>query len=969
MTTISVTVSSEAELNAAIDAADGASAGTDYAVTMTTSIIEASNPNALNLASGVTFTLDGGGNSLDGNGAHRGLFVYAGTVTVQNLTIQNALAHGGHGTSDGGGGAGLGGGLFVAAAGHVTLNTVSFATNSAVGGSVDLDYNLPKGGAGAGGLGTDGQFSGTAAGAAGGRSGVGQVPNSFGAGGAGGDTLANGGPAHAGSGVDGGFGGGGGAGGNYQLGSYTGVPAGAGVGGNGGFGGGGGGGGAGNAGPAAAGGSGGFGAGNGQPTNGTNAIGGGGGGGLGAGGDVFVQQGGALIIEGGSLGAGTVTGGTGGINGHAFGDGIFLQGTQMITLAPTAGQTLTIDGVIADQSGSGGSAGTKGGVIIDGAGTVVLNATNTFNGDLILMSGTLVAAGNNKGAGNGTLSFVRGHAATLEFTASNVPDNTIANFANGDTIIVTDLPFFSSNTISVTSDFVTVAQPGGVSTRFFLPGAANDAFVLSAAADGGTAITLDNPPLLTAALAADSGGSSEDGVTNNAALAGLADAGAVITFTEGGVVIGQTTADSSGNWTFVPTVADGPHTIVASEIGSNSLTATASVTFILETAAFPAPAAPTLAIASDSGTVGDEITNVSTPAITGTGIVGDIITLYDGLAVLGSAVVAGDGTWMVTSSALTDGLHAITAVQSDVSGNISARSEPLDLIIGTTPPVLSVVLVDNPHNGNTAGITYNQLLDGGGDPYAIVTVSDDGVVIGTTMADANGDWRFNLAALGTGNHVLTASETDVAGNSAATAPVPLTVTEGIKADTRFRLDTGHADSGLFFGSDYTGPSANLTAQYGYYGTENVFIIANVANTFMFGGTSGLDVIMAIAGSNVLDARGGSDWMVGASGADGGTDTFFVDNQTDQTSWNTLLNFHVGDVLTIWDFKGGPANEHFFENLGAGDSKGTTLIASDANRAGGTDIVTFAGLSSSNSHLVTSIGSSGGLDYLSVVRTA
>ena len=81
--------------------------------------------SAVNLGSGSSLTIDGQGHVLDGGQIHRGLFVYNGAVTVENLTIQNAVATGGAGGSGnwaGGGGAGLGGGLFVASGGNVTLD-------------------------------------------------------------------------------------------------------------------------------------------------------------------------------------------------------------------------------------------------------------------------------------------------------------------------------------------------------------------------------------------------------------------------------------------------------------------------------------------------------------------------------------------------------------------------------------------------------------------------------------------------------------------------------------------------------------------------------------------------------------------------------------------------------------------------------------------------------------------------------
>ena len=65
---------------------------------------------AFNTASNVT--INGNNTILDGGGTQRGLFVFSGNVTIDNLTIQNAKARGGSGGAGlfaGGGGAGFGG--------------------------------------------------------------------------------------------------------------------------------------------------------------------------------------------------------------------------------------------------------------------------------------------------------------------------------------------------------------------------------------------------------------------------------------------------------------------------------------------------------------------------------------------------------------------------------------------------------------------------------------------------------------------------------------------------------------------------------------------------------------------------------------------------------------------------------------------------------------------------------------------
>ena len=71
---------------------------------------------------------------LSGEKAHRVLVVNQGEVTLQNLTVANGLASGDDGLDGAGGSAGLGGGLLIND-GSVTLSTVRFVDNQAVGGN------------------------------------------------------------------------------------------------------------------------------------------------------------------------------------------------------------------------------------------------------------------------------------------------------------------------------------------------------------------------------------------------------------------------------------------------------------------------------------------------------------------------------------------------------------------------------------------------------------------------------------------------------------------------------------------------------------------------------------------------------------------------------------------------------------------------------------------------------------------
>ncbi|MEZ5385860.1 MAG: autotransporter-associated beta strand repeat-containing protein [Prosthecobacter sp.] len=78
-----------------------------------------------------SFSLDGAGSIIDGSSAN-GYFLKSGDMTLSNVTLQNFAVKGGDGS---GGGAGMGGALFINEGASVTLNNVNFLSNNAVGGN------------------------------------------------------------------------------------------------------------------------------------------------------------------------------------------------------------------------------------------------------------------------------------------------------------------------------------------------------------------------------------------------------------------------------------------------------------------------------------------------------------------------------------------------------------------------------------------------------------------------------------------------------------------------------------------------------------------------------------------------------------------------------------------------------------------------------------------------------------------
>ncbi|OKO72551.1 hypothetical protein AC628_26145 [Bradyrhizobium sp. NAS96.2] len=75
--------------------------GTSYTLNITQNITLTSGTTLPVINSSSRVTINGGNFTLDGGGVQRGLFVYSGTVAVNNLTIQNAVARGGNGGNGG----------------------------------------------------------------------------------------------------------------------------------------------------------------------------------------------------------------------------------------------------------------------------------------------------------------------------------------------------------------------------------------------------------------------------------------------------------------------------------------------------------------------------------------------------------------------------------------------------------------------------------------------------------------------------------------------------------------------------------------------------------------------------------------------------------------------------------------------------------------------------------------------------
>ncbi|EPX7613791.1 Ig-like domain-containing protein [Enterobacter roggenkampii] len=140
-----------------------------------------------------------------------------------------------------------------------------------------------------------------------------------------------------------------------------------------------------------------------------------------------------------------------------------------------------------------------------------------------------------------------------------------------------------------------------------------------------------------------------------------------------------------------------------------------------------------------------------------------------------NATVGSDGTWSVTLAAddvqaLNEGNHTLTVNVSDKAGNGS--SVTADFTVDTTAPVVTIDTVAGDDILNTSEQGQAQIISGqtsGASAGDVVTVTVGGQSF-TGVVLADGSWSVGvpasvLGALGEGNHTISVSVTDAAGNT------------------------------------------------------------------------------------------------------------------------------------------------------------------------------------------------------------
>ena len=288
----------------------------------------------------------------------------------------------------------------------------------------------------------------------------------------------------------------------------------------------------------------------------------------------------------------------------------------------------------------------------------------------------------------------------------------------------------------------------------------SDAFGNASTASAALNITLDTvAPVMTAALVSDTGPSASDHITRNAALTGTADANSTVTISNGATVFSTTTASAGGAWTFTPVgLADGAYTLTATETDLAGNIGSAALGFTLDTVA----PTVTAALATDTGSSPTD-RNTRSAALTGTAEANSTVTVSNGATTLGTTTASAGGGWNFTPVGLAYGTYTLTAAATDLAGNTGSIA--LGFTLDTVAPVLTAALVSDTGASAIDRITAKAALTGTADANSTVTIGNGATVLGTTTAGAGGAWNFTPVGLADGVYTLTATETDLAGNT------------------------------------------------------------------------------------------------------------------------------------------------------------------------------------------------------------
>ncbi|MGF7404705.1 Ig-like domain-containing protein [Campylobacter concisus] len=300
----------------------------------------------------------------------------------------------------------------------------------------------------------------------------------------------------------------------------------------------------------------------------------------------------------------------------------------------------------------------------------------------------------------------------------------------------------------------------------------------------------------------------EGGLTNDntPTIKGTAEAGIKVDIYDNGKWIGDTKADTNGNWEFTPEISavlpDGKHSITA--VAKNALDVESAPSNAANIDVDTVTPKPTIDKITDNveggvyhGDVKGGLTNDNRPVFEGSAEKGAFIELFDNGKVIGTTKAGEDGKWTIQpKEPMADGKHNMVVQATDLAGNRS-RSDQTSSDVDTTPGVVKITAVCddvagyNGKVGNILGVNNGLTNDstptikGTAKPGTTITIKDGNSVIdGVIKYNGDGSWEFTpKTPFADGEHKLTAIATSRTSGAQSVSNVAT-----IDVDTTIRIE-------------------------------------------------------------------------------------------------------------------------------------------------------------------------------------
>ena len=333
-------------------------------------------------------------------------------------------------------------------------------------------------------------------------------------------------------------------------------------------------------------------------------------------------------------------------------------------------------------------------------------------------------------------------------------------------------------------------------------------------------------------------------------IAGTAEANSTVTLYNNGVSIGTAAADGTGHWS-VNSIAltdntNYSFTAKATDAAGNTSTASTALAFHDDQTA---PAAPTVALASDTGSSSsDHITSNGSLTVTPAEAGGTIQYSTNG------------GTTWTGSFTAVEGANNVEVRQVDAAGNNGAATS-FSFTLDTTAPLAPVITTTAPAQDNASSIS----IAGTAEANSTVTLYNNGVSIGTAAADGTGHWSVNSIALTDNtNYSFTAKATDAAGNT-STASTALAFHDDQTAPTG---GTPDLVAGSDSGSSNTDNLTNVTSPTFTVALNSTVAVGDTVQLLLGGSALAHNVLHTITAADVTAGSVSLAVTAGDLGADG-----------------------------------------------------------------------------------------------------